>query len=60
VVSYSDAVVDPRTVVVIPVNASMAYDTMAGSPSSYCFAFWAEGLAVKCLQQFKEFDFLIL
>ena len=58
-VANADAVVDPRTMVVVPVNALVANHAVAASGSADCVALGAQGGAVEELEEFDEFDVLV-
>lgn len=51
-VTESDAIVNPWTVMVVSVNTSMTYDAMSASWRSDGMTLWTEGRAVKELQKF--------
>ena len=59
-VSDSYAVIDPRTVMIITINALMADNKMSGSVGSYGFAFWTQRRTINCFKKLKELHFFIL
>lgn len=51
---YTDAVVDPRTMMIVSFDTSLAYNTMSTSPRSYNLTFWAQTLSIKRLKKAQK------
>ena len=58
-VTHSDAIIDPRAVMVEALDAVAADGTMAAATRSYCLAVGAELGAVDVLQHVKEVDVVV-
>lgn len=58
-ISDTNAIVDPWTVVIVPIDTAVADDTVSATRSSYGMAFGAQRGTIKKLQQFHEVNVMV-